>query len=240
MASPLIGITCATDPQASDQVVDRLAQTYTGAIRCAGGLPVILPNLDGHSQTDVVARVDGLLLSGGRDIAPQLYGAAEQHPTVELDLPRDAAEVPLIRAALEANLPILAICRGIQALNVALGGTLYQDLPSERPGEVIHRQKQARHVATHRLRLVAGSTTADALGVLDLPVNSFHHQAVREVAPALWVSGYAEDGLVEALEAPDRPFVVAVQYHPEELVGVCEASRRLFARFVEAARRSAR
>lgn len=232
---PLIGLTCYSEVDDDGRPSGyRLGHRYVQAVLDAGGLPVLIPNAPAAAQ-EVVERLDGLLVSGGRDVEPSLYGEAEQHPTVELDRPRDATELPLIRWAYERGLPLLGICRGIQAVNVALGGSLFQDLPSQRPGPVVHRQSQARHVATHQLILRAGSLTARCLGTETLMVNSFHHQAVRNPAPCLRVVGHAEDGVIEALEAEDRRFFVCVQYHPEEMTDVCGHSRRLFEEFVRAA-----
>ncbi len=235
MALPLIGITCGTDASSTSSLSDRLGQAYARAVAMVGGLPVIVPNISLSDIGALVASLDGLLLSGGRDVAPERYGVAEYHPATEVDLPRDETEFGLVRAAVAQRIPILGICRGIQALNAALGGTLYQDLPTERPGPVAHRQSEARNVATHRLDVETDSLVARALGVTSLQVNTFHHQAVCEPAPSLRVSGYAEDGLVEAVEATDGTFVVGVQYHPEEMVENCTASLRLFRSFVEAA-----
>jgi len=233
---PLIGVTCSTEAKDADAPpADRLAHTYTRAVLMAGGLPVLIPNVAETPIGDLLGRLDGLLLTGGRDVAPAHYGQLDVHPSVELDTLRDAVELPLIREAFERDVPILAICRGIQALNVALGGTLFQDLPSQRPGFVSHRQTAPRHEATHQLVLEPGSLAARALNVTQLRVNSFHHQGVEYVAPPLKATGYAEDGLIEAVEAEGRRFVLGVQYHPEEMVNVCESSRRLFRTFVTAA-----
>lgn len=229
MRKPLIGITCSSEPSdGSSAVADRLPRAYARAVFEAGGIPMVLPNAPAIELADVLDRLDGLLLSGGRDVAPGLYTSEAVHASVEIDKDRDEMELPLIREAFARDMPILGICRGIQALNVALGGSLYQDLPSERPGDVLHRQTAPRSEATHLLEVSPGARIAEALGVTTLRVNSFHHQAVREPAKGLVVVGRAEDGLIEALEAPDRRFVVSVQYHPEEMVGVCGASLGLF------------
>ncbi|MBM3493376.1 MAG: gamma-glutamyl-gamma-aminobutyrate hydrolase family protein [Armatimonadetes bacterium] len=234
---PLIGITCSTVAGKSESVwTDGLKSAYASAVWRGGGTPVLIPNLAPEAVDAAIKPLDGLLLSGGRDIEPRIYGDGDKHSTVELDTPRDAFELPLALAAYRRSMPILGICRGIQALNVALGGTLWQDLPSQTPSSVAHRQGAPGSEATHALRIEPGSALAGALGHAEMRVNTFHHQAVKTVAGCLRAVGWAEDGLVEALESPDRPFVVAVQYHPEEMAGVCEASARLFAAFVAASR----
>jgi len=221
----------------SDTWTDQLKQAYSRAVWNAGGLPVLLPNLPDSDPDQTLDGIDGLLLSGGRDIEPSLYGDVETHPTVELDRPRDRCEMPLILAAHRRGMPILGICRGIQSLNVALGGSLWQDVPSQVPSDVKHRQEASGEQATHMLRIEDGCRLAVVLEINELPVNSFHHQAVRAVAPGLRAVGWSQDGLIEAIEDPSRPFVIGVQYHPEEMAGVCAVSARLFARFVTAASR---
>lgn len=239
---PIVGITCTTHSVADQSVwTDQLKHAYARAVWNAGGMPVLMPNVADPAAARLADRMDGLLLSGGRDLEPSLYGDAETHPTVELDRPRDAFELPLTRRAFEINMPILGICRGIQTLNVALGGTLWQDVPSqwrgtsERDGgPLTHRQEEPGSQATHGLRMAAGSVLRAALGVAEFAVNTFHHQAVRDVADPLRAVGWSEDGLIEAVEAPDRAFVIGVQYHPEEMADTCAISARLFAAFVEA------
>jgi putative glutamine amidotransferase len=229
---PVIGITSSTVENA-----DHLKRNYAQSVWDAGGIPVALPNLGAEAVGPVLDALDGLLISGGRDVEPRLYGEMEVHPTVELDLLRDAFEMDLIREAYGCDMPILGICRGIQALNVALGGTLWQDVPGQFPAtvRVQHRQTEPGAQPTHELRIQPGSRLADIMGCTTMRVNTFHHQAVRNVAPGLAVVGWAEDGLIEAVEATDRRFVIAVQYHPEEMAATCALSAGLFARFVAAA-----
>src|SRR3954454_11037599 len=161
---------------------------------------------------------DGLLLTGGEDIHPAWYGA---EPSPHLHPPsreRDLFELALFAAARQRELPILGICRGIQLVNVALGGTLHQDLPSERPGPVAHDPGSARDARSHSVELAPGSLAADALGRTVITVNSFHHQAVDRLAGGLVASGWSADGLIEAAESPaGAPWLLAVQWHPEEM-----------------------
>jgi putative glutamine amidotransferase len=169
---------------------------------------------------DALDACDGLLLTGGPDVDPAAYGQAERHPTVELDPLRDAYELALARQALARDLPVLAICRGAQVLNVAAGGTLVQDLPSARPTSVPHAVNEPAHAIAHDVRVVPGTGLARLLapglaGGEALAVNSRHHQSVDEPAPGFIVSAAAGDGTVEAIERPEARFCVGVQWHPE-------------------------
>ncbi len=192
---------------------------YVRALLAAGAVPLILSPLIGASlAASALDGCDGLLLSGGEDIEPSWYGA---DPSPLLDQPsreRDLFELALFAVARQRGLPILGICRGIQLINVALGGTLFQDLPSERPGKVDHSPKDARDTRTHTVRLQPGSRAARALDVTQTTVNSVHHQAIKDLAKGLVASGWSDDGLIEAVESePGASWVLAVQWHPEEM-----------------------
>ena len=239
MPQKTIGITCntllATEKSGPRQTLNR---AYVWAVERAGGIPIILPVT---RDTDIIARylsvVDGLLLSGGVDVAPACYGQPPHPQLGDVDADRDATELPLIKAALAADMPIFAICRGIQMLNVALGGTLYQDLPSERPSDIGHAQNERkipRDVCTHSVAVEPHTRLADIVGASEMRCNSFHHQALRDVASPLVVTGLAPDGVIEAVESPRHRYVVGVQFHPEETAPTDESSRRLFAAFVQA------
>jgi putative glutamine amidotransferase len=196
-----------------------LNAAYVRAVTAAGGVPIVLSPLMGHSlAARALEGVDGLVLTGGEDVDPAWYETAP-HP--KLNPPsreRDLFELALFAAARQRELPVLGICRGIQLVNVALGGTLYQDLPSERPGIVNHDPQGVRTDRSHDVRLEPGSLAAGALGSATLRVNSFHHQAVRDLAPKLIASGWSEDGLIEVVEgAEGQPWLLAVQWHPEEM-----------------------
>jgi putative glutamine amidotransferase len=185
--------------------------------------------------------LDGLLLTGGPDVRPSLYGATVQHPTVTIDDERDGYELPLVRAALERDLPLLAICRGVQVLNVAAGGTLIQDLPSERPG-LAHTVEGPKTAIGHDISVAAGSRLAGIFtSRLDaahrLGVNSRHHQAIDAVAPGFIVSATAGDGTIEAIESLSQAFCLGVQWHPENFWRTGEAAS-LFEGFVQAAIRA--
>jgi putative glutamine amidotransferase len=211
---------------------------YVQALLAAGGLPLILTPLMGPSLAGrALDGVDGLVLTGGEDVDPAWYGA---DPSPLLSPPsreRDLFELALFAVARQRGLPILGICRGIQLINVGLGGTLFQDLPTERPGSVNHRPEGARDLRSHRVQLESGSRAAEALAATSVTVNSSHHQAIRDVAPGLRATGWTDDRLIEAVEAPpEAPWLLAVQWHPEEMHRERQAPERgLFAALVREA-----
>jgi len=192
-----------------------LNTAYVQALTRAGLVPVIVaPILDPETACAVLDRVQGLVLTGGEDVAPARYHAPPHPKLGETDAGRDAVEVALIAGARARRLPTLAICRGIQILNVALGGTLYQDLASERPGPVNHADASARH----GLAVEPGSLLHRTIGTVETAVNTRHHQAIRDLAPALRATAWAEDGVIEGAEPKDPrdPWTLGVQWHPED------------------------
>jgi putative glutamine amidotransferase len=212
---------------------------YVHAVVGAGGLPLILSQLMGpEGAPRALEACEGLLLTGGEDVDPSHYAAQPSPALGSVDPERDRFELALFRAARARGLPLLGICRGMQLVNVALGGTLWQDLPSERPGPIEHNPPAGRTARTHHVRLARGSRAARALGVDVLVPNSFHHQAIRDLAAGLVASGWSDDGLIEAVEAPpEEPWLLAVQWHPEEMhADVAAPERGLFVELVEAAR----
>lgn len=211
-----------------------LGLTYPDAIRRTGAVPIVIPPMDDAAIEPLLDGLWGLCLSGGPDLHPAVYGA-DAHPELGPTEPElDHFEIALVRAAEAREMPVLAICRGLQVLNVARGGTLVQDLPSARPSEVDHRQQQAGSTPTHDVVLERGSLAATRLGVGEARVNSFHHQAVDRLGSGLRAVGWAKDGVIEALEATDRLFTVAVQWHAESMVDGPEQAR-LLAAFADAA-----
>jgi putative glutamine amidotransferase len=221
---PLIGVTpCST-----------LAD-YVESVRRAGGEPLVLSNDD--DPASVVDRIDGVLLTGGLDVDPALYGAAK-HPTTEVASERDAFEVPLSREAVRRDVPLLAICRGVQVLNVAVGGTLVQDIPSAGDTDVNHAIDEPKNDRTHTIEVGPGTKLAAALaGTAPLAacsVNSRHHQAVGTIAPGFVVAAVSPDGIVEAIERPASTFCLGVQWHPENFWRTGEFAG-LFRDFVAAA-----
>jgi putative glutamine amidotransferase len=210
---------------------------YVRALLAAGGLPLVLSPLMGASlAASALDSCQGLLLTGGEDIDPSWYGAA---PSPLLEPPsqeRDLFELALFAVARQRGLPILGICRGIQLINVALGGTLFQDLPSERPGSLNHSPTGARDTRSHVVRLQRGSRVAQALNAGDITVNSMHHQAVRDLAPGLVATGWSGDGVIEAAESTSDSWILAVQWHPEEMyAGRHAPDHGLFAALVQKA-----
>ena len=211
---------------------------YTAAAHAAGLRPYILPILAPADADALLDGMAGLILTGGEDVDPTHYHRAAHPALGEVHAERDAFELALVRAARARRLPTLAICRGIQILNVALGGTLVQDLPSERPDASPHDGTWERSHRVHRVEVVAGSRLAAALGAAVLPVNSLHHQAVDTAAAGLRVVATAPDGVIEGLES-DRSdwWMVGVQWHPEELTDGPDAwDRALFGAFAAAVR----
>lgn len=238
MGRKVVGITCGTMSKTEHGPRQALNRRYVWAVEQAGGAPVILPVT---TDRDVIARylgvVDGLLLSGGVDIDPKEYGD-DPHPKLgEMDTDRDTTELPLIADALAQDVPLFAICRGIQALNVAMGGTLYQDLPSEFPSDIHHAQNERqipRSQFTHSVAIAPDSRLRTIVGADTMQTNSLHHQALKDIPAELVVTARAEDGVVEAAEVLSRRYVVAVQFHPEETAPHDEKSRRLFEAFLAA------
>jgi putative glutamine amidotransferase len=201
-------------------------------------MPVLIPAVaDESGLRRVYDRLDGLLLAGGGDVDPALYGESP-HPATKYVAPeRDEVELVLTRWALDDRLPILAICRGVQVLNVAAGGTLYQDVSDQLPSALKHDYHPGypRTLTPHSVAPVPGSRLADLLLDPLIPVNSLHHQGIRDLARGLVASAHATDGLIEGVEHGAHPFALGVQWHPEELVEEDRRMRRLFEAFVEAA-----
>lgn len=236
---PLIGVTTSitVGKQPERAYVN---SAYLAAIQTAGGVPVpVTPQLDARSQQELLARCDGFLLTGGGDLDPAAFNEPP-HPTLyEVAPARDRLEIALVHHAMESRKPLLAVCRGIQVLNVALGGSLFQDVASDPGSEIQHQQDKddtPRNEPTHPVKVVAGSRLAQVLGTTDLRVNSMHHQAVKAVGRGLVPVAFAPDMVIEGveLEEPDR-FVLGVQWHPEELTDRDPSARRLFGALVDAA-----
>ncbi|MCX6068962.1 MAG: gamma-glutamyl-gamma-aminobutyrate hydrolase family protein [Chloroflexi bacterium] len=241
MSAPIIGITTRTAPVSEGGLNSVMVQqSYTNAILNAGGVPVLIPSDVPESGWKVLfERLDGILFSGGGDIATEYFNG-EPHPAVYgIEANRDEIELGLARFSAENQKPFLGICRGLQVVNVALGGTLYTHIPDQLPKALVHEFPgadgvPARTALAHPVRIEEGSRISQIFAEPILNVNSLHHQGVKDVAPGLKAVAYAPDGLVEALELPDHPFGIAVQWHPEWLTDQA-AVRRLFKAFVDAA-----
>ena len=233
---PLIGITTNISNNEFNQARIVLHQAYVDAVMQAGGAPVLIPSRLAEDGWDVLyARLDGILFSGGGDIALGHF-LGEAHPRIgDVEPERDAIELKLVRAAVEDGKPFLGICRGCQMVNVALGGTLYTHLPDQLPGAMDHSYPgNLRHTLAHQVKVEEGTRSAAVFGEPIVWVNSHHHQGLKDIAPPLQVAGRAPDGLVEVVELSDHPFGLAVQWHPEWLTDQ-QPTRNLFKRFVEAA-----
>lgn len=236
---PIIGITPSHNTENDDT---SLRPTYPRAIRAAGGLTILLP-LEGTDEDwrQLAAMCDGFLFSGGPDLHPFLFGDETHSACGNVSPVRDSMEIRLLKAAMELKKPILGICRGIQLLNVALGGTIYQDIPSqmERTFPLAHKQPFYYTVPSHHVDIKKGSLLSKASGGLErISVNSQHHQAIKDAAPGLIPVGWAPDGVIEAVEKPDYPFFLGVQWHPEYLWPNDPAAMGLFRLFVETCKAS--
>jgi putative glutamine amidotransferase len=238
---PMIGIPCARYPDSWFTPANGNAISYLRAIEAAGGIPALIHHTDDQAVLDAhYQRCDGFIFAGGTDIDPSNYGA-EPHPRLERPDPhQDALEIGLARRAIADQKPVFGICRGIQLLNVALGGTLHQDIPSLVSGSLNHSEStEQRDMAflSHAITLTETSWLAEQLGTPELIVNTLHHQALATVAPSLLVTGRAPDGVVEAVEGAGPGFVLGVQCHPEELWERADRRwGRVFAAFVATCR----
>lgn len=240
MPQPAIALTATTEV-IRDVLRTRLNVAYTAAARAAGLRPYILPVLGSDEAEEMLEGMDGLLLTGGEDVAPARYGE-RSHPTVRDVHPgRDEFELALVRSARARRLPTLAICRGVQVANVALGGSLVQDIPSSIPAALAHESGQDRSDRTHLARLAPGARLARACGSAEICVNSMHHQSIARLAAGLVATAHAPDGVIEGVEWNDDDWwMLGVQWHPEELVGTPDSwDRSLFAAFADATRQHA-
>ena len=236
---PLIGCTTYKKdiPQKPPIEVYGLMPSYIEAISAAGGVPVMIPlGLSEEELLTILERVDGILLPGGGDIEPAFYHGTSHISLWGVDPERDRTEFILSRAAVRYGKPILAICRGIQVLNVALGGTLWEDIGSMVPDSLEHDNANGtpRNYLAHPVNIHPDSVLAKVIGKTECVVNSIHHQAIREVAPELMVTAHAPDNIIEGAEVPEHPFAVAVQWHPENLIADDPAMLALFRALVEA------
>ena len=239
-SSPVIGITCVTlaGPHMRGGTHDAVPRDYADCVVHAGGVPVLLPNVPPRAAAALLAGLDGLILAGGWDIDPATYGREPEAKLGLVEQERDRLEVALVRAAYEAGMPIFAICRGVQMLNVARGGTLMQHIPASVANALRHEQKDvAPDALSHHVDIVAGTRLHELARATRARVNSFHHQAVDVVADGFVVSARAPDGVIEGIEDPGQPFCLGVQWHPERAPRD-PLSRVLFEHFVQAARRA--
>ena len=210
---PVIGVSCSIDGSTVEA-----GMTYVVSVRKAGGIPFVIPlTTSGKEIDEYLDRIDGLLMIGGEDVSPLLFGQQPSKSLGEVVPERDIYDLALIRKAVKRGIPVLGICRGIQCLNIAMGGDLIQDIPSEVQDAIQHRQNAPRSYGSHTIKITKGSLMANLLGVDEIAVNSFHHQACGKVAPGYKVTARASDGVIEAIESADGKSF-GVQFHPEGFV----------------------
>lgn len=235
MKKPVIGLTPAHDTDSGDL---SMRSTYLNAV---DAIPVVLPLTLSPDDCEQIAKaLDGFIFTGGPDPHPFLFGEETHRACGNVSSVRDTLELALLPAVIKTGKPVLGICRGIQIINIALGGTIYQDIPSQYGGArdfpVAHMQPFAYHLPCHKVALTAKSRLAHICGRATLSVNSMHHQAVRDLAPSLTACAMAPDGLIEGVEMENHPWFIAVQWHPEHLWRQDTAAARLFQSFGEACR----
>ncbi|HEX2728459.1 MAG TPA: gamma-glutamyl-gamma-aminobutyrate hydrolase family protein [Rubrobacteraceae bacterium] len=247
--APVIGVT-ATLKEDVDQIADRplgrfvrADLDYVEGVAHAGGVPVVLPPVGERRAAEaVIGGLDGLLLSGGSDLDPGYYGE-KPIPELSVTLPeRDAFEMALLGEALRRGIPVFGICRGLQVLNVALGGTLYQDLPAQLGKEILeHRQESPKWQPTHEVEIHEGSWVGGITDCTNVKVNSYHHQSIKDLADGLRASARSSDGVIEAIESHDfsEQWIVGVQWHAEAMRDAGAEHRNLFEAHVQAAERHA-
>ena len=208
---PLIGISLGWS-----ETRNTVNNTYVNSVLMNGGIPYLIPVTDNvEVLRQIVSQLDGIIFTGGEDFAPAYFGEEEHEHLGEVNVTRDTYDLTLFKLALNRNIPTLGICRGLQLINVAMGGSLYQDLPSQKPSDINHRQEEAGTVATHSVSVVEGSAMHQILGEKEVQVNTFHHQAIKKLAPELKIVGWANDSVPEMIEAYPSRNILGTQFHPE-------------------------
>ena len=241
---PVIGIATQSLPgvPGDRQPCWLMGRSYVEELSKVGAIPWLIPLIPGDADTleEIYARLDGVFITGGVDVDPACYGEPKSELCGTTDPDRDAVEIALLQHALRRELPVLAVCRGIQILNVVCGGTLYQDVAAQVPAALKHdyfptpEHPSRKHLA-HDITVKAGSRLAHILGGT-VPVNSMHHQAVKDLAPNLAATAFAPDGVIEGVEGAGSQYLIGVQWHPEELTETQPEMARLFTAFAAAAR----
>lgn len=241
---PVIGIATQTLPgvPGERQPCWLMGRSYIEELRKVGAVPWVIPLIPHDADTlhEIFSRLDGVFITGGVDVDPCCYGEPKTPLCGATDPDRDAVEIALLKHALAGQLPVLAVCRGIQILNVACGGTLYQDVSTQVPAALKHDffptpERPSRKYLAHDITVKGGSRMRHILGDAVVPVNSMHHQAIKDLAPGLAATAFAPDGIIEGVEGTGSQYLVAVQWHPEELTETQPGMARLFTTFADAA-----
>jgi|SRR5579883_575462 len=242
---PVIGIATQTLPgvPGERQPCWLMGRSYIEELRKVGAVPWLIPLIphDPGTLQEIFDRLDGVFITGGVDVDPSRYGEVKTPLCGTTDFDRDAVEIALLQHAIARGLPVLAVCRGIQILNVACGGSLYQDVTAQVPAALKHDyfptpEQPSRKFLAHDIAVKRGSRLGEIIGDTVVPVNSMHHQAIKELAPNLTATAHAPDGIIEGVEGMDDQYLVAVQWHPEELTETQPGMARLFSSFADAAR----
>ena len=231
---PIIGMLAQIDDERTSKIVN----AYTNAIESSGGIPILLPYVKNEETIEsFVNMCDGFLFSGGVDIAPARYGEETKPTCGQIQLYRDELEFKIFDKIIKTHKPILAICRGIQIINVALGGTLYQDIPTEIDTQLLHkRQSDDSPVPMHSVKIIEGTPLFDLIGNVTMNANSYHHQAIKDLGHGLKVMALAEDGIIEAAYLDSERYIRAYQWHPEKIYDTSADNRLIFDDFIKACR----
>ena len=223
--------------EVTDERDSALLYPYAKSIERAGGVPLLLPYVEDAEAVSAFVRLcDGFFFTGGADISPSRYGEDTKPTCGAVQLFRDDLEFRVLDEVLRTSKPILAVCRGAQVVNAALGGTLYQDLPTECPSELLHRQVEERFTPSHEVAILEGTPLYDLVGAARMQANSFHHQAVKALGEGLCVMAEADDGVIEAFYLEGERYLRAYQWHPERLAHTNGDNHRIFEDFVSACR----
>lgn len=231
---PVIGITL---PYENERDRYFLPRAYAASIEAAGGMPILLTNLKEPEINNILTHLDGILLTGGSDVDPRYFGEEPLPQTGEITPDRDEFEIKLSKLVLKRNIPILAICRGIQVLNIAAGGTIYQDINTQCIKPIKHNQNAPRWYDSHEISIGKNTKLYDILGIDNLRVNSFHHQAIKNTAKNFIINAKSSDGIIEGIESVVHKFALGVQWHPECMWERNPKMLHLFKGFIDIAER---